>query len=878
MRWLKRLFRKRTLNKQLDSELHFHIEQQIADNLAAGMPPAEARRCALAQFGGLEYIKEETREARGTHFLESILQDIRYALRTLRKSPGFTAVAVLTLALGIGANTAIFSVVNAVLLQSLPYADAGQLVSLSEAPADRRDIKTGFSYVNFAECRAQNSVFSEMAGNVFHGLTLTGVGEPADLSVSIVTPEMFSLLNAKPLLGRTFASEDGKQGAAPVAIISENLWRSRFSSNPSLIGQSITLDKRPFTVVGVMPANFRFPLPVSEDVWIPLVQDPLFGPWMSRPGGHWLRVIGRLKSGVSIAQAQAEMDAVSARIAKEYPAQNSGWSIRVEPYRQMMVGNVKSALLILLGAVGLILLIACANIANLLLSRATSRAREIAVRIALGAGRARIIRQLLTENAVLGLLGGIVGVLFAAWAVWGLRPFLPSEVAQINSIQVGGSVLIFALALSLLAVLAFGLAPALLSTPSTLQSNINAGGRGGTASRGGQHARSLLAVIEISLAMVLLVAGGLLIRSFAMLTSVSPGFDPKDVTLANISLPRFQYSAPQQWTAFSNELLARLQAQPGLRDTALVVPLPLTDGFINLAFNIVGNPPLPPGESITADYVSASPDYFRVMRIPLLRGRSFSKQDSPSAPRVALISEAFAQRYFSNQDPLARRLNFGFPPDANVSREIVGIVGDVRDVSLSQKPAPMMYVPFAQAPFWGCDVVVRSSLSSSSIAAAIRQSTHAIDKELPLTNIDSFPGALGESVSQERFRTFLLGSFSAIALILAAVGIFGVISYSVSQRTHEIGVRMALGAQQHDVLRLILGQGTKLALFGLGGGIIAAFLFTRLMTSLLYGVSATDPATFGAVVIILLGVALLACYIPARRAIKVDPMAALRHE
>ncbi len=878
MRWLTRLFRKRALDNQLDSELRFHIEQQIAENMASGMNAAEARRRALAQFGGLESRKEEAREARGTHFVEALLQDIRFAFRMLRKSPGFTAVAVLTLALGIGANTAIFSVVDAVLLQSLPYPNSNQLVMAFNVPPQHPDAMTGFSYPNFAELRKQNRVFSEMAGNQFHDLTLTGVGEPSELDTAVVTPETFSLLSAKPLAGRIFLPEDGKQGAVPVVILNENLWRSRFSSNPNLLGQSIILDKRPFIVVGIMPAGFRYPRgAANEDIWIPLVQDPVFGPWMQRLGGHWLRVVGRLKAGVSLAQAQADMDTLSARLAKEFPAENSGWTIRIVPLQQAIVGDVKSGLLILLGAVGLVLLIACVNIANLLLSRATSRAREIAVRIALGAGRPRVVRQLLTESALLGLLGGLAGVLLAVWAVWSLRPLLPSEVTQINPVHVGGSVLAFALLLSLAAALAFGLAPALLATPSNLQVNIKDGG-GRTGQRGGRRLRNVLATAEISLAMVLLVAGGLLIRSFALLTSVSPGFDPKNVVKANISLPQFQYKTPQQWTAFSNELIARVQAQPGLQDSAMAVPTPLVDGFINLAFDIVGNPPLPPGESITADYASVSPNYFRVMRIPLLRGRLFSEHDSPSAPPVALISETLAQRYFPNQDPIGRHLNFGFPPYGSVSREIVGIVGDVRDVSLGQKPGPMMYSAFAQAPFWGGDVVVRSSLSVSSVAAAVRQATHAIDKDLPVTDIASLPEALGESVSQERFRTYLLGSFSTIALVLAAIGIFGVISYSASQRTHEIGIRIALGAQRRDVLLLILGQGAKLALFGLGVGVVAALLLTHVMTSLLFGVSATDPVTFTATAVVLFGVALLACYIPARRAMRVDPMVALRYE
>ena len=797
----------------------------------------------------------------------------------LRKNPGFTAVAVLTLALGIGASTAIFSIVDAVLLRSLPYPDPNQLVLMFEVPLQQPDALSGISYRDFTEYREQNRVFSEMAGNSFHDLTLTGAGEPSIVNTAAVTPEIFPLLNAKPLAGRTLLPEDGKQGAAPVAVLSENLWRSRFGSNPALIGESVTLDMRSFTVVGVLPASFRYPDGAPpQDVWISVAQDPLFGPRMSQPGARVLVGIGRLKPGVFLAQAQAEMNTLGARLAREFPAEDSGLTIRIEPYRQVVVENVKSALLILLGAVGLVLLIACANIANLLLSRATSRGREFAVRIALGAGRARIVRQLLTESALLGLLGGFVGVLLAAWGVWSLRSFLPSGLTQISSIQVGGSVLAFALLLSVTATLAFGLAPALLATPSNLQTNIKEGGER-TGQRGGQQVRSFLAIAEISLAMVLLVAGGLLMRSFALVTSVNPGFDPKNVIEAEVSLPQFQYSTPQQWTAFSNELLARLHAQPGLRDSALAAPLPMDhQGEANLGFGIVGDPPLPPGKSTTADYATVSPDYFRVMRIPLLRGRLFSEQDSPSNPNVAIISEMLARRYFPNQDPLGRQMGFGFPPNSDVSRKIVGIVGDVRDVALSRKPGPMMYVPFAQAPLYGGEVVVRSSLSASSVAAGIRQAVDSIDKGLPLTNVESFPDALGASVAQERFRTLVLSSFSGIALILAAVGIFGVISYSASQRTHEIGIRMALGAQQGNVLRLILGHGAKLAFFGLSAGAVAALLLTRSMASLLYGVSATDPITFGTVAIVLLGVALIACYIPARRAMRVDPMVALRHE
>lgn len=876
------LFFWRRKQQDLNEEIEAHLRMSASDRVARGENHASAAQSARREMGNATLIRETTRDQLpwgGFRWLETLLQDLRYAFRMLRKSPGFTTVAILTLALAIGANTAIFSIVDAVLLRAFPYPNPQQLVFVFNAPVKQPDALSALSYRDFLEYREQNRVFTEMAGNAFHDLTLTGAGEPSIVNTADVTPQIFSLLGAKPLAGRTLLPQDGGLGAAPVALVSENLWRSRFGANPSIIGQSISLDMRSFTIVGILPASFHYPDgSARQDVWIAEAQDPLFGPRLREPGVPAMGGIARIKPGISIAQAQSEMDTIAARLAKQFPAQDAGVTIRLVPYRQAVVGNVKSALLILLGAVGLVLLIACANVGNLLLSRATSRGREIAVRIALGAGRARIVRQLLTESALLGLLGGIAGVLLALWSVSILRPFLPAEVMHINSIQIGAPVLVFALILSLVAAMVFGLVPALLATPSNVQTKINEGGER-TGQRRGQRTRSVLAVAEMSLAVVLLVGGGLLIRSFALVTSVNPGFDPNHVIEAEVSLPQFQYSTPQQWTAFANDLLARLHAQPGMQDSALAAPLPMDrQGEATFPFSIVGNPPLPPGKSITADYATVSPDYFHVMRIPLLRGRFFSVQDSPSSPKVAIISATLARRYFANQNPLGRQMKFGFPPNTDVSRDIVGIVGDVRDESLGTQPGPMMYVPFAQAPLYGGEVVVRSSLSSANVSASIRQATHAIDKNLPVTDIASFPDMLGKSISQERFRTFLLGSFAALALVLAAVGIFGVISYSAAQRTHEIGVRMALGAQPRDVLRLILGQGTKLALFGLGIGIVAALLLTRLMATMLYRISATDPLTFIAVAILLLGVALLACYIPARRATKVDPMVALRYE
>ncbi len=877
--WVRATLWPSRMESGMDAELKFHIEAYAEDLVRSGLPRQEAMRRARLEFGGIERAKEECREARGVTFFESLAQDLRYGLRMLRKSPGFTAVAVLPLALGIGANTAIFSVVYAVVLKPLPYANSEQLFNVFEVQPQQGVRGTGWSYANFAELREQNSVFSEMTGSQHHQLTLTGRDEPSVVNTSVVTAELFSAFGEKPLAGRVFFSDDGKPGAPPVVILSENLWRGSFGADPSLIGSSINLDKRSYTVIGIMPSAFRFPqLTESEQLWIPLVQDPLFGSWMERRGGHWLQVTGRLKPGVSVTQAQTELDGIGARLAKTFPAENNGWAIRMVPLQEMIVENAKTPLLVLLGAVGLVLLIACANIANLLLTRATSRAREIAVRTALGAGRARIVRQLLSETAVLGLLGGVTGIALAYWGVQGLSSLLPSSLPRVNAIRVDNLVMGFALLLSAIVSCAFGLAPALFAANSDLQSSLREGGGRSGESRKRRRARSFLAAGEIALAMVLLVAAGLLLRSFSKLTSVSPGFDVRHIVKADISLPQFQYSTPQQWTAFSDELLARIQAEPGLQDSAVAVPRPIADGCVNLAFDIVGTPPLSAGASRTASYVSVSPDYFRVMGIPLLSGRFFDRRDILSSPRVTLISKTMARLYFPNQDPLGKQLIFGFPPGSGAIREIVGIVGDVRDVSLGEDPGPMMYVPYAQAPFWGANVVVKSTLSPSSVAAAIRQEVQKMDKDLPVTDVETMPDIMETSLAQPRFRTFLLGVFAAMALVLAATGIFGVISYSVSCRTNEIGIRVALGASRSSILSMVLRESLVLTFAGMALGVPCALAASQLLGHLLFNVSANDPATLAAVACTLAAVATLAGYIPARRAMRVDPMVALRYE
>jgi putative ABC transport system permease protein len=767
-----------------------------------------------------------------------------------------------------------------VLLKPLPFLHPGQLVFLSEAKPQDGISSAGASYDNFTEIRAQNHVFSELAAVQTHELTLTGRNEPAAVDTGDITPELFGLLDTKPLVGRAFVPEDGKQGAPPVVILSESVWRDRFAADPNVIGSSVSLDHRPYTIVGVIPADPSVILsPRRIQFWIPVAQDPLFGPWIPRQSLRWLGVIGRLNPGVSVAQAQTEMDVVAARLARKFPAENSGWVIRLKPLQRVIVGDVRTALLVLLGAVGLVLLIACANISNLLLARATSRGKEIALRIALGAGHARVVRQLLTESAVLGLLGGAAGVLLAYWGVHALASFLPENLPQIHVIRVDASVLFFALALSILASFIFGLAPAFFAVGSNVQATLKEGAAHSSEPGARRFARGFLAVAEVALAMVLLVAAGILLRSFATLTSVNPGFSITHVVKADIQLPQFQYSKPEQWAAFSDELLRRLQSQPGMRDCAVAVPLPLnTQGSANLPFDIMDHPPLPKGTPESADYVSVSPAYFHVMGIPLLRGRTFNNQDVSSAPRVTIISEAFAHRFFPNQDSIGKQLVFSFPPHTGIPRQIVGIVGDVRDVSIGQDPGPMMYVPFDQSPFWGGEVVVRSDLNVGSVAATIRHEVHEIDKDLPVTDVVSMSDLIDTSLAQPRFRTWLLGSFAVMALVLAAAGIFGVISYSVSRRTHEIGIRITLGASPANVMRLILTESACLVLIGLAVGIPVALGLGRFLSSLLFGIHAADPATFTAVALLLFTVATLAAYIPARRATRVDPMIALRHE
>ncbi|HEX2331176.1 MAG TPA: ABC transporter permease [Candidatus Angelobacter sp.] len=869
--------RRERFDHDLEEEMRLHRDLRAEEIHDSGATEPDSHAAAQRRFGNTLQLQEEIRRAWGWAWLDHLSQDLRYAVRVLRKSPGFTSIAVVTLALGIGANTAMFSLINSVLLRPLPYSDPDQIVSVFERNLARGIPANGCSYVDLLEIR-RSETFAAVAGVQNHQLTLTGAGDPTVVETVVVTPEIFSILNVRPLAGRYLYAEDNTPGAAPAVVLSEGLWRGRFGADNTLVGHSIHLDQQAYTVVGIMPAGFRTPeAGPKQEVWIAAAKDPLFSAWMPSPGGHWLRLVAKLKSAGPLGPTQSRLDALSTQLIKQSPAQRTGWSLRVAPLQEVMVGEIRTPLLVLLGAVGLVLLLACVNIANLLLARATSRSREVALRQACGAGRGRIIRQFLTESALLGLLGAVIGVALAYSSIHALGLLLPANIAAQRPVELDVWVLGFALLISMAASIGFGLAPAVLTSRTDVQSNLKHGSAQSGSDRGSLRLRGLLTRAEIALAMVIVVAAGLLVRSLLKMTSVDPGYIAEHVIRADVSLPRYQYKTPQQWAAFSDALMERIQAQRGLEDSAVAVPPPMY-GQVNLAFVIAGAAPLPPGAVQSANYVSVTPKYFGVMGIPLLRGRVFNPEDSASSPRVAIISATLARRYFKDENPVGKEVVFGFPPDTNITREVVGVVGDVRDVALTQDPGPMLYVPFAQAPFWGDVLVIKSSLPTGTIVAGIRQAVDAIDKNLPITEVEKLPDALETSIAQPKFRTWLLAAFGAVALLLAAAGVYGVVSYSVASRTKEFGVRATLGASPASIRKMVLREGVGLAGIGLAVGLAAALAVTQLLKSQLFGVPAYDPITFLLSAAILVAVALLACYLPARRAMRVDPMVALRYE
>jgi putative ABC transport system permease protein len=814
--------------------------------------------------------------------MNTLLQDIRFGLRMLLKSPGVSIIATIALALGIGANTAIFSVVNAVLLRPLPFPNSESLVALFETDKQRGQQQGSHSYPNFFDLRSQQTVFEHVASYHSGDYIMTGRGEPARLQAAVVTADLFPLLGVSPLLGRHFLPEEDKPSeTGRVAILSQALFQRRFNSDPSILNQPITLDGRPFTVVGVMPAHFEFPIQNEPvELWTTIAGDASgTDPVTTQRGAHFLRVIARLKPGVTEEQAQAEMTAIAARLEQQYPDENTNRSLRVESALSAMVGEVRPALLILLGAVACVLLIACANVANLLLARATSRHKEMAIRAALGASRARVIRQLLTESVLLSLVGGAIGLLLAVWWADLLVALGKEDIPRAVHVGVDWRVLGFTAGVSILTGLIFGLVPAFHSSKSELVESLKEGGRGTGESARRNPVRSVLVVVELAVAVVLLVCAGLLIQSLWRLQKVKSGLQPENVLTFNVGLPEVKYNSDKQAHFFA-DLKTRLESAPGVQSASSIYPLPLSGDRFIISFEIEGRP-LEPKDHPSADFFTTGVGYFKTMGIPIVKGRDFDQRDQHGSTPVIIITEEFARQHFPNEDPIGKRVRPGISTiegEDSTMCEIVGVVGDVRNRGLNTPPRPAYYTPHTQVPFSQMVMVAKTNIEPRTLIPAVTKDVASMDADLPLFGVKTMDEYLAASVAAPRFSTTLLSIFAAVALVLTVVGLYGVMSYSVAQRTNEIGIRLALGAQGSDVLLMVIRQGSKLILLGIGIGLVGAFALTRLVESLLFGVTTKDPFTFAAVALLLALVALFACYVPAWRATKVDPMEALRCE
>lgn len=802
--------------------------------------------------------------------MDTLLRDIRYGIRGLFKRPGFTVVALIALALGIGANTAIFSLVNAVLLRPLPFAEPDRLVWVFGNIRNGGN-RASVAPLDFLDYRKENTTFEEFAAS-FSGprnLNLTGNGEPERLTGAAVTGNYFQALGVKPALGRTFQLENEKTGSDQVAVLSYALWQKRFGGDPAIVNKSVTLDGGKFEVIGVMPQDFSFPQ--RAELWVPINFDA--SPDMKQRKAHFMRPIGRLKPGVTLAQAQADTDVIARRLEEQYPDSNTGWNLRLVSLREQLVGNTRPTLLLLFGAVGFVLLIACANVANLLLVRAATREREIALRTALGAGRLRIVRQMITESVLLSLVGGALGALLAFWGVELLVTLSGDSIPSTARVEIDATVLAFTFLISVVTGVLFGLVPALRTMKLNLTESLKEGGRTGSEGGARNRTRGVLVVLESAIAVVLLIGAGLLIRSFIQLQNINPGFDAHRVLTMRIDLSRQKYSTPETAANFFTQLESRVGSLPGVENVGFVSELPLSGQLNDMPFTVEGRPPVAINEAFGADWRRVNQQYFKALQISLLRGRNFTDQEVRQSARVLVISERLASAAFPNEEPLGKRLILMIGKDP---WEIIGIVGDIRDRALAFEPYAAMYVPTYQ--IGGTNLVIRTQGEPGNLAAAVRKEVQAIDPDQPVAAVRTMDEWVDRSVAEPRYRTTLLGLFAVLALVLASTGIYGVMSYSVTQRTHEIGVRMALGAGRLDVLRLVVRQGMVLVLLGVGLGLAGAIALTRVMSSLLFGVTAKDPVTFAVVATLLTLVAFVACYIPARRATKVDPLVALRYE
>jgi putative ABC transport system permease protein len=870
---LRALLFKSKMEEELDEEVRFHLEREIEENIVRGMTPEEARYAAMRSFGGVERVKEESRDERGIRLLEEVWQDLRYGARMLLKQPGFTLIAALTLALGIGANTAIFSVVEALLLRPLPYSEPERLMMLSEK--SREGARLTAAYPNFADWRARAQSFEGMASIRSQAMNLTGVERPMRLRGRTVNWNFFQLLGVGPQLGRLFDEADDRYGAPRTALLGYELWKELFGGETSVIGRAINIDDEAYTVIGVLPPGFEYFR--RADVYAPigLFLRPNSG-LADRGSSLGLSAVARLKPGVTLQQANSEMATLGAQLAQEYPAINGGKSAMAERLQDVMSEDVRLSLWVLLGAVGFILLIACTNVANLLLVRAAERQKEMAVRLALGAPAWRIVRQLLSESILIGGLGGAFGLLAGRLMLDALLTLAPEEIPQLGRVGLDRGVLLFALGVTAATSVLCALLPALHAARIDLRPALQEGGRAPTgAAREGM--RKALLVAEVSMALVLLSGAGLLVRSMYNLLHVQLGFNADNLLTMRLNLSGKKYNPDETDRVFYDECLTRVNALPGVRAAALTNSLPI-DGSDYVTFFTAADKPVPTRADLPkTDYVLVSANYFETMGIHLLRGRSFNSSDTAESAPVVVINETMARRMWPGEDPIGKRVKQGYPESQTPWREVVGVVNDVKLNGVERETSMQTYLPFVQFPGANLGLVVRANQPLAA-AAAVEQAIHMIDKDLPVYAALTMGQMLGHSLATRRLTLVLLSSFAVLALLLAALGIYGVTSYGVTQRTREIGIRVAFGARVSDVLRVVIGQGMKSALLGIVVGLGGAFALTRLIANLLFQVNTIDAFTFASVTLLLILVALVACFLPARRAAKVDPLVALRKE
>jgi putative ABC transport system permease protein len=873
--WLLRLaglFDKQRRDRDLDEELRSHLEMEVADNLRRGIGVAEGRRQALVRLGAIEPAKETYRDRRGVPILESLLTDIRFSVRSLSRSPGFTAVTLITLALGIGANTAIFSIVNAVLLRPLPYPEAGNLVMVWATDSKRGVSEDVASYPNFEEWKSQAKSFQGLAAFSRRGMIIAGEGEAEMVPAMQTTADMFELLGTLPAMGRTFEPDESEPGARHVVVLSDSLWKQRFAGRPDIIGSTLRLDEQAYTIIGVMPAGFKFSARDTEQLYVPLQRD-------SDRGHGFLLVIGRLRHGTSISLAQSEMNTITHQLAEQHPASNGNIGANVEPLVDAMVGKVRTGLWIMLGVVALVLLIACTNVANLMLARSGSRRKELAVRAALGAGRGRLARQLLTESMMLAIAGGVLGLVLSNATGKVLVSMLSTQfqIPRVANTHTDARVLAFTLMVSLLTGVLFGMLPALSSAPD-LNEALRESSRSATESRQGKRVRGLLVVTETALALILLASAGLLLRNFVAIRGTSPGFKSDRLLTVAFRLPRHKFAGLAARVRFLDDLERQVSRAPGVQSAALVADLPLGGGLDSQQFHIVGRQD-PEQGYFQSNFNMASAGYCQTMGIPLVAGREFTDQDNRGTPLVVVINQTAARQFWRGEDPVGKQIVLPLN-ETNLTLTVAGVIGDVRQASLGREPRPEIFLNYMQSslPWTWLAMVVRTTADAEPMSGTIKSIAGSVDPDVPISGIESMDEVLSRSVAEPRVYTTLLGIFALLAVGLAAVGLYGVISYNVTERTHELGIRMALGAERRQVLHLVIRQGLSLSAVGIAIGVPGVIAASRLLTSLVATVKPGDPLTLAAIVLVLVTVATIACLVPALRAMRVDPMSALRYE